>query len=346
MIEFRPRRPLDQAEREERRPVSRLGTSRMHVIGDNRLLLPASRQAGREAAPIPLQSCQAPRQQPRDHSRAGLSRAARHRPGTAAHGIHHRSRAGEDPAARPANRVSEGRLAGRGSQADLRQRDDLGRGPGLAVAARARGRTLFRHEELLHYGPIMSAAAEVAHWRARRAGTVHAIHRDMMRAAFHVISNTMLAGGAEEMFNAIEKGHADYYSGVNWWVMYTLLGLPHWLPRPGGQSHARRTRPACEAGRRLVQARRGRRRPARICWRCARHDPETGRHVGRASRRQHRVVPDGRLRHHGILPDVDALSDLAEPGMGSANAPGDRAWSGAGPVTSAHVEHLRRSNRS
>jgi len=59
---------------------------------------------------------------------------------------------------------------------------------------------LFRHDELLQYGPIMSAAAEaaVAQWRSAPPGTVHPIHRDMMRAAFHVISHTMLVGGAEE----------------------------------------------------------------------------------------------------------------------------------------------------
>ena len=72
----------------------------------------------------------------------------------------------------------------------------------------------------------MSAAAEaaVAQWRSAAPGAIHPIHHDMMRAAFHVISHTMLVGGAEEMFDAIAKGHADYYSGANWWVMYTLLG--------------------------------------------------------------------------------------------------------------------------
>ena len=118
---------------------------------------------------------------------------------------------------------------------------------------------LFRHDELLRYGPIMSDAAEaaVAQWRAAAPGTVHHIHRDMMRAAFHVISHTMLVGGAEDMFQAIARGHADYYAGANWWLTYTLLGLPHWLPPPGGQSmraHERRLRDAV-AG--LVQARRG-----------------------------------------------------------------------------------------
>lgn len=106
---------------------------------------------------------------------------------------------------------------------------------------------LFRHEELLHYGPVMSAAANdtVAKWRAAAPGSVHPIHLDMMRTAFRVISNAMLAGGAEDMLGAIEKGHADYYRGINWWIAYTLFGLPPWLPRPGGKlmrAHEQRLR--------------------------------------------------------------------------------------------------------
>jgi cytochrome P450 len=95
---------------------------------------------------------------------------------------------------------------------------------------------VFRHEELLRYGPEMTAAAEaaVARWRASLPGTVHPIHADMMRAAFDVISTTMLAGGAGDVLEAIQKGHSLYYASANWWVLYTLLGLPHWLPRPGG----------------------------------------------------------------------------------------------------------------
>ncbi len=97
---------------------------------------------------------------------------------------------------------------------------------------------LFRHDEILRYGPVMTAAAErvVAGWRAARESSVRPIHTDMMRAAFDVISNTMLVGGAPDVLRAIEKGHAEYYGAVNWWVTYTLLGLPHWLPRPGGKA--------------------------------------------------------------------------------------------------------------
>jgi cytochrome P450 len=69
---------------------------------------------------------------------------------------------------------------------------------------------LFRHDELLRYCPIMTEAAEavVAKWRAAPAGAVHSLHTDMMRAAFHVIAGTMLAGGADDVLAAIEKGHA------------------------------------------------------------------------------------------------------------------------------------------
>ncbi len=58
------------------------------------------------------------------------------------------------------------------------------------------------------------------------------------------------------MIRTIEEGHAAYYRGINWWVMYRLVNLPHWLPRPGGKAvraHETRLR---QAVAQLVQARR------------------------------------------------------------------------------------------
>jgi cytochrome P450 len=52
------------------------------------------------------------------------------------------------------------------------------------------------------------------------------------------------------MLDAIQAGHGDYYRGVNWWVTYSLLGLPRWLPRPGGRlmrAHEDRLRVAVAA---------------------------------------------------------------------------------------------------
>ena len=58
------------------------------------------------------------------------------------------------------------------------------------------------------------------------------------------------------MLRAIQKGHAGYYRGANWWVVYRLVGLPHRLPRPGGnamRAHETRLRGAVSE---LVKSRR------------------------------------------------------------------------------------------
>jgi cytochrome P450 len=140
---------------------------------------------------------------------------------------------------------------------------------------------LFRYEELVQYGPAISAAAlkTVEKWHAAPAGAVHAIQNDMMHATFEVISNILFAGGAPDMIADIEKGHADYYRGINWWAVYSLLGLPHWLPRPHGRlmrGHERRLRGAVTA---LVEARRGAAAGATdlIGRMLAISDPESGR---------------------------------------------------------------------
>ena len=145
---------------------------------------------------------------------------------------------------------------------------------------------LFRHDELLRYGPAMTAAAErvVAAWREAPDGEVHPIHTEMMRAAFDVISNTMLVGGAPDMLRAIEKGHAEYYAAANWWVTYTMLGLPHWWPRPGGRgmrAHESRLRDAVAE---LVKMRRASATGDDLLARLARaSDPESGQAMADAN---------------------------------------------------------------
>jgi cytochrome P450 len=204
---------------------------------------------------------------------------------------------------------------------------------------------LFRHEELLQYGPVMSsaAAATVAKWRASPPGTVHAIHLDMMRTAFRVISNAMLTGGAEAMLGAIETGHADYYRGINWWIAYTLFGLPPWLPRPRGKlmrAHERRLRTFVAS---LVRARRADAAAGEdLLARMLRaSDPETGRFMSD----EH--VADNVIAFLMAGYDTTALS-LAWTLYLVSQSP---EWEerilqevkrvvGPGPVTSAHVAQL------
>ena len=116
---------------------------------------------------------------------------------------------------------------------------------------------LFRHAELMRYVPVMNASAEatIADWRKTPQGTTRAINRDMLHAAFRVISETMLAGGAPEVLKSIENGHGEYFRHVNWWIAYRMLGLPHWLPRPGGKAMRERENWLHEEVRKLVHQR-------------------------------------------------------------------------------------------
>ena len=94
---------------------------------------------------------------------------------------------------------------------------------------------LFRHEELLGYGPVFtrSAVQMTEVWAKESSNEPRQINRDMMHAAFGVISNTMLAGGAESVMVEIEKGHREYFNYVNWWIFNRMFRLPRSLPRPG-----------------------------------------------------------------------------------------------------------------
>jgi cytochrome P450 len=171
------------------------------------------------------------------------------------------------------------------------QNDVLGSlfGPAMVLAEgqewrwqRAAAAPLFRHEELLGYGPIMAEAAEavVERWRRSPAGAVQPIHRDMLRATFNVISRTMLAGGAPEVIDKVERTHSDYFRAINWRITYRMIGLPEWLPRPGAglmRAHERCLRD--ETIRHIVESRRGEaaERQDLLSRLLRSEDPQTGR---------------------------------------------------------------------
>lgn len=142
---------------------------------------------------------------------------------------------------------------------------------------------LFRHEELMRYVPVMrkSAAEMVQTWRDTPEGETRYINRDMLRAAFGVISETMLAGGAPEVLASIETGHGEYFRQVNWWVIHRMLRLPHWFPRPGGASMRKREEWLHNAVRDLVRARQSEKNEGAdlLARLLVAEDPETGKHM-------------------------------------------------------------------
>jgi cytochrome P450 len=203
---------------------------------------------------------------------------------------------------------------------------------------------LFGHEELTQYGPIMSAAAQatVEKWRAAAPDVLHYINRDMLRAAFRVISNTMLVGGAEDVILEIEKGHADYYKGANWWVLYSLLGLPHWLPRPGGRSMREQERRLRQAIAKIVAARgRGAGETDLLGRMRAAFDPESGR------RMSDQLLADNIISFLVAGYDTTAFSLTwtlylisQSPEWEARMLEEVRAVVGSGPVSSAHCKNL------
>jgi cytochrome P450 len=118
---------------------------------------------------------------------------------------------------------------------------------------------LFRHDELMRYVPVMSDSAErtIENWRTAPEDEYRPINRDMMRATFGIISQTLLCGGADDVIASIEKGHAEYFRRVNWWVLNRMLRLPSWLPRPGGRAMRRHEHQLHVGVRGLVRDRQG-----------------------------------------------------------------------------------------
>ncbi|MFZ1813191.1 MAG: cytochrome P450 [Rhizobiaceae bacterium] len=116
---------------------------------------------------------------------------------------------------------------------------------------------MFRHEQLLAYGPIMNEAARMlcSDWRAAPEGAIRDISADASKATFHVIANTMLAGGASSDLADISSGKEEYFRYMNWWIVNRMLGLPAWLPRPGGRVMREQERKLRSTVRRLVDKR-------------------------------------------------------------------------------------------
>ena len=93
---------------------------------------------------------------------------------------------------------------------------------------------LFRHAEIQRYAPMMTEAAErvVTEWRRLPPGTLRLVDQDTTRAAFSVITETMLHSSDPAVTAALERANRDYLLPLSWPGVYGVLGLPEWLPYP------------------------------------------------------------------------------------------------------------------
>jgi cytochrome P450 len=93
---------------------------------------------------------------------------------------------------------------------------------------------IFRHQDLLAMVPGITKCAEdmVAEWRAAGGGA-RAVDKDMTKVTFDVISATLLPSGDGHVAPAIEGAAGKFQQGTAWALLYNLLKVPHWMPRPG-----------------------------------------------------------------------------------------------------------------
>ena len=117
---------------------------------------------------------------------------------------------------------------------------------------------LFRQSEILDYVAVMARAAEtqIEKWRTAGLDKVHMIDRDMSQTTYEIISNTILSGGGDAVGEAMRQDAGDYIAGMPWLLVYAVLSIPDWVPRPQKRRMRRRELRLRGAVRDLVHRRR------------------------------------------------------------------------------------------
>jgi len=99
---------------------------------------------------------------------------------------------------------------------------------------------MFTPDALASFVPAFVAAAEacVARWRDSGA-EVQPIEDDMTRATFDVIVATLLPSSDKTLPDVVQKSIDEMRKTGGWDLLFAVLNLPSWLPRPGMFSEPR-----------------------------------------------------------------------------------------------------------
>lgn len=100
---------------------------------------------------------------------------------------------------------------------------------------------MFRHQDLFAMVPpiVQATEAYIATLSRDPSGEARAVDRDMTSVTFDVISATLLPGGTTEMGHAIETSTEKFQASTGWMLLFALLNVPAWVPRPGGATRQR-----------------------------------------------------------------------------------------------------------
>ena len=138
---------------------------------------------------------------------------------------------------------------------------------------------MFRPAELHSFVPTFVQAADdmLRRWPA---GGVQPIDEEMSRVTFAVISETLLPAADESTRARFQRSVQAMQHHGGWDILFAYLGLPVWMPRPGGLEKLRAMKWMRETVRALVRPRRAHAGPAPddlVQRLMAARDPESGR---------------------------------------------------------------------
>lgn len=205
--------------------------------------------------------------------------------------------------------------------------------------------SIFRHETLLSFIPIFTAAAErrIERWLSPQHGPTIDAAQAMTRTTFDIIVAAML-GGAETL-DAERYGRAlkENFNAIPWHVIYDILSLPQWLPFPG-RGRALRARDFLHRDiARIVAARRAKpaAKPDLLDLLLAARDPEDGRSMNDSEVVTNLLTFIAAGHETTAVALTWTLWILAKDQSAQQQVHDEAvAVAGPGPVVAAHVEGL------
>ncbi len=140
---------------------------------------------------------------------------------------------------------------------------------------------IFRNETILSFVPVFAAMAErqVERWKAAQPDRPVDAAAAMTRTTFDIIVESMLGGSASLDADRYSHALTENFETIPWHLIYTMFGVPEWMPFPN-RSRAMRSRDFLHRDmRRIIETRRAKPapQPDLLDQLLAARDPETGR---------------------------------------------------------------------